>query len=48
MNFSTQHRAFLAAITSHHGPQHFSQAVTDPNWRHAMAQEISALEDNNT
>ena len=47
-NFSTQHCAFLAASVAHHEPEHFSQAVTDPNWHHTMAQEISTLEVNDT
>lgn len=46
--FFVTHRAYLASITSRDDPCHFSHAVQDPRWREAMAQEISALEANNT
>jgi len=47
-NFSTTHHAYLAAITSRDEPRHFSKVIQDPRWREAVANEISALEANNT
>lgn len=46
--FSHNHKAFLAAITSHDEPKFFSQAVKDPMWCEAMKKEIKALEENGT
>jgi len=46
--FSSSHRAFLASVTSHFEPKYYSQAVKDPRWCDAMAQEIRALEENHT
>ncbi|CAH9133273.1 unnamed protein product [Cuscuta epithymum] len=46
--FSTKHRAFLVAISSHNEPKTFSQAVQNPLWREAMQKEIQALEENGT
>uniref|UniRef100_A0A2N9FIZ1 Uncharacterized protein n=1 Tax=Fagus sylvatica TaxID=28930 RepID=A0A2N9FIZ1_FAGSY len=46
--FSPSHTTFLAAITSNNEPTSFSQAVKNPQWREAMANEIAALEANNT
>ena len=46
--FSPSHTAYLAAITSNDEPTSFSQAVKNPQWREAMANEIAALEANNT
>ncbi|CAH9102191.1 unnamed protein product [Cuscuta epithymum] len=39
-NFSSSHRAFLAAISSRSEPQTFKEAVADPGWRAAMRDEI--------
>ncbi|XP_076888127.1 uncharacterized protein LOC143538448 [Bidens hawaiensis] len=46
--FSTNHKAYLAAITSHDEPKHFSRVVKDLRWREAMQREIHALESNKT
>jgi len=45
-NFSPLHRAFLASITSHTEPRHYSYAIRDPNWHATMSNAISALEAN--
>ncbi|OMO75305.1 Integrase, catalytic core [Corchorus capsularis] len=42
------HKAFLATITSHDEPKHFSQAVKHKHWREAKEKEIQALEENGT
>lgn len=47
-NFSQSHKAFVAAIMSHDEPKTFSHAAQHAEWREAMANEIQALEDNNT
>lgn len=47
-NFSSSHKAFLAAIDSNDEPKNFHQAVQDPRWREAMQKEIKALEENST
>jgi hypothetical protein len=46
--FSPSHTAFLAVITSNDEPTSFSQTIKNPQWREAMANEIAALEANNT
>uniref|UniRef100_A0A2N9FEQ5 Reverse transcriptase Ty1/copia-type domain-containing protein n=1 Tax=Fagus sylvatica TaxID=28930 RepID=A0A2N9FEQ5_FAGSY len=46
--FSPSHTTFLVAITSNNEPTSFSQVVKNPQWREAMANEIAALEANNT
>lgn len=46
--FSKSHRIYLAAVTDNVVPQHYSQAVLDPNFRGAMKHEIVALEDSGT
>ena len=46
--FSSSHRAFLASMTSHFEPKYYSQAIQDPKWCDAMAQEIRALKENHT
>ncbi|PKI60355.1 hypothetical protein CRG98_019291 [Punica granatum] len=40
--------SFLAVIDSDTKPKTYSEAAKDPRWRHAMANEIRALEDNET
>ncbi|XP_078160840.1 uncharacterized protein LOC144556253 [Carex rostrata] len=47
-NFSTAHRTFLSSITSNTEPKSYSEAIRDPNWRKAIADEIGALELNKT
>jgi len=47
-NFSNRHRAFLAAITKIVEPRYYHEAVRDPRWQKAMAEEIRALEENRT
>lgn len=47
-HFSQRHRAYLVGLTSHEEPKSYAQAVNHPEWQHAMAQEIKALEDNQT
>lgn len=46
--FSDNHRIYLAAVADNVIPQHYSQAVLDPNFRGAMKHEIIALEDSGT
>ncbi|KAL9241108.1 hypothetical protein vseg_015256 [Gypsophila vaccaria] len=46
--FSTLHRNFLGAISSHAEPKNFQEAVKDKGWRDAMDAEMRALEDNGT
>lgn len=46
--FSYNHRACLAAISTHHKPKHFNQVVKDPKWKEEMKKEIKALEHNDT
>ncbi len=40
--------SFLAAVDSESEPRTYSQAIKDPHWQIAMAEEIHALEDNGT
>ncbi|KAF5812650.1 putative RNA-directed DNA polymerase [Helianthus annuus] len=47
-NFSSNHKRFLAAITTSVEPKNFKQAMQDPKWVEAMQREIQALEQNNT
>ncbi|KAD0786919.1 hypothetical protein E3N88_43719 [Mikania micrantha] len=47
-NFSTNHKAFLAAIDSHDEPKSFKEASQDDRWKDAMQKEIKALEQNGT
>lgn len=47
-NFSTNHMAFLTAITQNDEPKSFKQASQDARWREAMQKEIKALEKNGT
>ncbi|GJZ54650.1 retrovirus-related pol polyprotein from transposon TNT 1-94, partial [Tanacetum coccineum] len=44
--FSTNHKAFLAAITNNEDPNCFKQAAQDARWREAMQKEVKALEKN--
>ncbi|GKD99462.1 retrovirus-related pol polyprotein from transposon TNT 1-94 [Tanacetum coccineum] len=46
--FSTNHKAFLAAITHNDEPKCFKQAAQDARWREAMQKEVKALEKNGT
>ncbi|XP_058742287.1 uncharacterized mitochondrial protein AtMg00820-like [Vicia villosa] len=45
---SRQHKAYLVTITSDDGPKSYSQAAKHEIWKEAMAQEIKALEVNET
>jgi len=47
-NFSKTHQQFLAAITKLVEPEYYHEAARDPLWRKAMAEEIQALEENQT
>ena len=47
-NFSMQHRLFLAAITLGTEAKSFKEAMRSRDWRSSMADEIKALEANNT
>lgn len=46
--FSQKHRAYLAYITNDEKPQSYTRAIKHTVLREAMAQEIKALEDNDT
>ncbi|GKC15714.1 putative RNA-directed DNA polymerase [Tanacetum coccineum] len=46
--FSTNHKAFLSAITNNDEPRYFKQAAQDAHWREAMQKDIKALEKNET
>ncbi|GJV29132.1 putative RNA-directed DNA polymerase [Tanacetum coccineum] len=46
--FSTNHKAFLAAITNNEEPKCFKQAAQDARWRESMQKEVKALEKNGT
>ena len=46
--FTESHTNFLAALTKIVEPKHFQEAAKDPLWRKAMAEEIRALEENDT
>jgi len=46
--FSPSYQQFLAALTRVVEPTSFHAAVRDPQWRQAMAEEIAALEKNDT
>ncbi|GJT03132.1 uncharacterized mitochondrial protein-like protein [Tanacetum coccineum] len=45
---STNHKAFLAAITNNDEPKCFKQAAQDARWREAMQKKVKALEKNGT
>nr|CAD1835727.1 unnamed protein product [Ananas comosus var. bracteatus] len=47
-NLSQSHKAFVVALDENIEPRNYSQAMKDPRWRDAMAQEINGLEDNGT
>lgn len=46
--FSTNHRAFLTAITNSTEPRNFKDAMQLKVWRNAVGKEVVALEDSNT
>ncbi|GJZ87017.1 putative RNA-directed DNA polymerase [Tanacetum coccineum] len=46
--FSTNHKAFLPAITNNDEPKYFKQVTQDAHWLEAMQREIKALEKNRT
>lgn len=45
---ANHHKGFLAAIDSDIEPQSYREAILDPRWNAAMAEEIRALESNKT
>ena len=47
-NFSTSHGVFLASITKIVEPDYYQEAVKDPRWQKEIAEEIRALEENQT
>ena len=46
--FSSQHRCFLAAISTNDEPTSYTQAIKDTRWQEAMKNELEALEQNKT
>jgi len=46
--FTATHQHFVAAITKIMEPKHFQEAIKDPLWLKAMAEEIRAFEANKT
>nr|GFB39092.1 integrase, catalytic core [Tanacetum cinerariifolium] len=46
--FSTNHKAFLVAITNNDEPKCFKQAAQDARWCEAIQKEVKALEKNGT
>lgn len=46
--FSPRHQAYLAAVMSHEELRNYREAIQKPKWQEAMAQELKALEDNET
>lgn len=46
--FTVKHCMFLAALTAGAEPTSFKEAIKNPDWCHAMQNEISALEANHT
>jgi hypothetical protein len=46
--FSPKYQAYLAALTINEEPKNYAEAVQKSEWREAMAQELKALEENDT
>ena len=45
---SSNHKAFVCAISSHFEPTIYSQATKVPEWNEAIMAELKALESNGT
>lgn len=45
---SNNHKAFVVALDNEIEPRNYSEAMKDPRWKEAMAQELKALEANGT
>lgn len=46
--FSPKYQAYLAAVTSNEEPRNYAEAIQKHEWQEAMAQELKALEENDT
>ncbi|XP_074297115.1 uncharacterized protein LOC141627793 [Silene latifolia] len=46
--FSSPHRSYLAALTTHNEPRNYKEAAQSAAWRQAMETEMKALVDNKT
>lgn len=47
-NLTPSYKDYINQISTIYEPPYFHQAVSDPKWRHAMVEEITALEASNT
>ena len=47
-HFSSSYLGFLGQVSSFHEPTSYAQACLYPEWRHAMHQELQALDTNHT